>query len=61
MTATIEKGVLVIRIEMLKTPTRSKSGKTLIVASTNGNVTTTAQVDGQPVIVGLNAFIKPAN
>ena len=39
-------------------PTRSASGKTLVVASTRGNQKTTAIVQGQPVTIGLNAYIK---
>jgi len=42
----------------IETPTPSASGKTLVVASTRGNMATTAQVDGKPVIIGLNAYIK---
>ena len=57
MNATIEQGELVIRIPM-GTPTRSNSGKTMIVASTHGAVATGALVDGQAVIVNLNAWIK---
>ena len=41
----------------LETPTPSASGKTLVVASTRGNITTTAMVDGKPVKLGLNAYI----
>jgi hypothetical protein len=40
-------------------PTPSASGKTLVVASTRGNTVTTAMVDGKPVTIGLNAYIKP--
>jgi len=29
----------------------------MLVASSGGNVTTTATVDGKPVTVGLNAYI----
>ena len=36
----------------------SSSGKTLIVASTGGNVQTGVEVNGKPVFVGLNAYIK---
>lgn len=36
----------------------SKSGKTLIVASSNGNQATTAEFDGKPVIIGVNAYVK---
>jgi len=57
MNATIENGELVIRIA-LQDPTPSASGKTLVVASSHGNTATTATVDGRPVIVGLNAYIK---
>jgi hypothetical protein len=53
----IEDGHLVIRIPLQK-PTPSSSGKTLIVATSGGNVVTTAMVDGKPVVVGLNAYIK---
>jgi hypothetical protein len=42
----------------LETPRPSASGKTLVVCSTHGNIATTAQVDGKPVVVGLNAYIK---
>lgn len=36
----------------------SKSGKTILIASSNGNKATTAQVDGKVVTVGLNAYIS---
>ncbi len=42
----------------LENPTPSSSGKTLVVASTRGNTPTTAIVNGQPVVVGVNAYIK---
>ena len=42
----------------LETPTPSASGKTLVVASSRGNMATTATVDGKPVIVGLNCYIR---
>ena len=48
---------LVIRMP-LRTPELSKSGKTLIVATSSGLVKTNAQVDGKPVTVGVNAFIE---
>ncbi len=43
----------------LEKPTSSASGKTLVVASTRGNVVTTAHVEGKPLILGLTAYIKP--
>ena len=57
MQAIIENNELVIRIPLEK-PKLSSSGKTLIVASTGGNVQTDVVVDGKPVFVGLNAYIK---
>ena len=60
MKTTIENGELVIRIPVQDPARPSKSGKTLIVASSGGNVATTAEVDGRPVIVGLNAYIPRA-
>ena len=57
MTAKIQNGKLIIEIDVQK-PTPSKSGKSLVVASTNGNVTTSTLVDGKPLVIGLNAYIK---
>lgn len=58
MTVEIKGNKLCIEID-LETPKPSASGKTLVVASTRGNAVTTAAIDGKPVIVGLNAYIKP--
>jgi hypothetical protein len=57
MKVIVEKGELVIRIP-LQDPKPSASGKTLVVASSHGNQATTATVNGKPVIIGLNAYIK---
>ena len=48
--------VLVITLPISKRP--SASGKTMVVASTNGNQPTAVMIDGKPVIVGCNAYIK---
>ena len=48
---------LYIEIDLEK-PTRSTSGKTLVVASTRGNVVTDVMIDGKPVTIGINAYIK---
>jgi hypothetical protein len=40
-----------------KTPIPSISGKTLVIASTHGNQKTDAVVNGQPVVIGVNAYI----
>lgn len=58
MKVTIENNELVIRIPMCE-PRPSASGKTLVVATTGGNQTTTAMVQGKPIVIGLNAYIKP--
>jgi len=57
MKVEIQGNDLIITIEMQK-PTPSASGKTLVIASSHGNQTTTATIDGKPVVVGLNAYIK---
>jgi ABC-type uncharacterized transport system YnjBCD ATPase subunit len=57
MKVTIENGELVIRIPM-QTPRPSASGKTLMVATTSGNVKTDVTVDGKQITIGLNAYIK---
>ena len=57
MKVTIENGELVVRIPVNAPPRPSKSGKTLIVATSGGNQTTTAEVNGKPVTVGFNAYI----
>lgn len=41
----------------LQTPAPSKSGKTLIVASTAGIITTDVKINDKLVQVGVNAFI----
>jgi hypothetical protein len=57
MKVSIEGKELIIRMD-LEEPTPSASGKTLVVASTRGNMTTSVLVQGKPVIIGLNAYIK---
>jgi hypothetical protein len=57
MEVKIENGKLLISID-LQEPTPSASGKTLVVATTHGNVTTKCIIDGKNVVVGLNAYIK---
>ena len=48
---------LVIRIPL--GPARpSASGKTTVIASSHGNVQTDLLIDGHPVTIGLNAYVK---
>lgn len=56
MEATIEKGVLIIRIPVNTKPTPSKSGKTLILASSGGNKACGLKFEGVPVVIGVNAY-----
>lgn len=58
MQVTVEKDHLVIRLP-LQPAVPSKSGRTLVVATSSGNQTTTAKIDGKPVIVGVTAYLKP--
>lgn len=53
MNAVIKGNELTITIPLIE-PRPSASGNTLVVAT----VATTAQVSGQPVITGFNAYIK---
>ena len=58
MKVEIKDNKLFIEID-LEEPTPSSSGKTLVVASTHGNLVTTAKVNDKPITIGLNAYIKP--
>jgi hypothetical protein len=58
MKTTIKNNILHIEIP-LHAPRPSATGKTLTVASSKGNQATEARIDGKPVIVGVNAYIKP--
>lgn len=58
MNARIENGTLIIEIKTQEPMRPSKSGKTLIVATTGGNQKTTLEIDGRPVTIGLNAYIS---
>lgn len=57
MKVEIRDNKLLIEIDLEK-PTPSSSGKTLVVASTRGNTVTDVEIDGKPVTIGLNAYIK---
>lgn len=58
VSVTIEKDELVIRLP-LQSPTPSSSGKTLVIASSHGNLKSDAEHSGAPIYVGVNAYIKP--
>jgi hypothetical protein len=52
----IEGNKLIITCD-LDEPVPSASGKTLVVASTRGNMKTDLKVNGKPLTIGLNAYI----
>lgn len=58
MNAKIIDGKLIIEIPLNVPPRISASGKSLVIASTNGNMTSNVIVDGKNVVIGLNAYIK---
>lgn len=58
LTASIEGEYLVIRVPLNAKPVPSSTGKTLVVASTHGNKQTEVEIDGKPVFVGVNAYIR---
>ena len=56
MKVEITKDQIIITLPI--SPRPSKSGKTTVIASTAGNQPSAATYNGQPVIVGVNAYIK---
>lgn len=57
MNAKVENGNLVITLPLQK-PTRSKTGKSLIIASTNGFMKTGVEVEGKEISLSVNAIVK---
>jgi hypothetical protein len=56
MKAQIIDGQLVITIALDSKGAPSASGKTLVHASTRGNVQTDVVLNGKPLTIGLNAY-----
>jgi len=50
-------GTITITLQM-QTPVASKSGKTLVVATTHGNQPSGLNVHGKALIVGVNAYLR---
>jgi len=57
MKVTIKGNKLTIEMDINKNPQPSKSGKTLIVASSGGNVVTDTEIGEKQLVVGVNAYI----
>lgn len=56
--AEVKAGKLVITIDFDESGHLSKQGKSKVHASTKGNIPTTVQVNGKPLILGVNAYTK---
>jgi hypothetical protein len=54
----VKGGKLIITLDMNETGERSTSGKTMVHASTHGNIATSVIVNGKPLVVGVNAYTK---
>jgi len=58
MAVSVKRKKNILKIEVpLEEPALSKSGKTYVVASSHGVITTSVMYKGQPIVLVLNAFI----
>lgn len=55
----IRKGMLVITLPLISPARKSKSGKTLLVASSNGPRRTSLKLEGKAVIAIVNVYVRP--
>lgn len=53
-----KKNLLVITCELPAKPEDSKSGKSQLHATTNGNMNTGVKVGGKDLIAGINVYTK---
>lgn len=58
MKVEIKDKQIIITLDIQDPPQPSASGKTLVVASTHGNQVTTVTIQGKPVVIGVNAYIR---
>ncbi len=56
MKAEIKNNELIITLPV--SPRTSKSGKSMVIASTGGNINTAVEYDGKTVVIGVNAYVK---
>jgi hypothetical protein len=59
MKCRIRRGMLIVELPLIFPARKSKSGKTLLVASSNGPKRTSLKVDEKPVVVIVNAYVRP--
>jgi hypothetical protein len=57
MIGKIEKGSLIFKIKMQE-PKLSLSGKSMVVASSRGPRKSSLKIDGKPIYVNANAYIR---
>lgn len=57
MSVKIEGNEIVIRLPLNNPAPLSATGKSRVVATTRGNIKTAVLVEGQPVTIGVNAYI----
>jgi hypothetical protein len=58
--AKVDGGKLTITMPFNKKGSKSKSGKTMVVATTNGNPEVKVEGwSGPPIHIGINAYFKP--
>lgn len=60
MTVEVKGDNLVITLPMLKPIKLSGSGKSKVLATTNGNKVSDLEFDGKKIVIGVNAYI-PVN
>ncbi len=51
-------GLKSLVITMPIAPATSKSGKSMVIASTHGNIRTMTDYDGKPITIGVNAYVS---
>lgn len=53
-----KKGTITIVLPLQK-PERSASGKTMVIATTRGNIQPGETYEGKPITIGVNVYFKP--
>ncbi len=58
MNARIDGETLIIELPINRTPVASKSGKSLTIATTGGNMISDVKIQGKQLVIGVNAYIS---
>jgi hypothetical protein len=59
MTVKVRKGVMHVWLPVINPPRKSKSGKTILIASSNGPKRTSFKANGKSVVVMVTAYVRP--